>query len=302
MILPDLKIITHKNKKYYYSGMDSPQSALDPTHWKNFPHKVNYNFNSRGFRGYEWPESESELRSSIWCIGDSFTVGLGSPIEHTWPMILRDNIKKPTINVSLDGASNEWITKTCTSVINEVNPEYIIICWSYPERRYNLNLNLEETQNFIISVGYDSIKDKTWPECKSVADFNNLPINIRKEIIEDHTVDAELSVTDDYKIINMIITDEYRRVWASKDTADQDRENLINCIQTVEKNKEKNIIHSFIPNFCNKKYKEQYVKEIATLVKNPIYIQQLDLARDGHHFDIVTSENFVAQILSQIIN
>ena len=76
--------------------------------------QVKYNYNSRGFRDNEWPTKN--LVDTIWCFGDSFTVGLGQPQNECWPKVLESKINKKTINISLNGGSVNWITRQVTFV------------------------------------------------------------------------------------------------------------------------------------------------------------------------------------------
>ena len=89
MILPDLILKSRVNMQCNESGIDSYKKCLDRDHFKNFPHAVEYRYNTRGFRDLEWPDDHQELKNAIWCVGDSFTVGIGSPFRHTWPQVLQ---------------------------------------------------------------------------------------------------------------------------------------------------------------------------------------------------------------------
>ena len=89
MILPEFYLRSRANKVWDESGIDSLAYAKDVDYFKNYPHNVSYNHNSRGFRDSEWPDSGKELQDAVWCVGDSFTVGLGSPANHMWVNILQ---------------------------------------------------------------------------------------------------------------------------------------------------------------------------------------------------------------------
>jgi len=294
-MLENLYLASYVNRSCEYYGMDSIDLCLDKTHFKNYPHKVSYSFNSRGFRDDEWPKTESELHSSIWCIGDSFSVGLGSPIEHTWPSVLRKTVKQNTINLGLDGASNEWIAKTCVDVISEVNPECIVLCWSYSHRRYATDL--EPIRNEIIKIGYADVKDNTWPaECNTLNEFNILPLQIRQEILTKHRFAGKFISSNDFRLIDFEIADDFRRIWHSKQSDEQDLENLLTCIQKVENSAMQKVVHAFIPKFCPQAMQSVYKNKISQLIKNPIYIEPIDIARDGHHFDIKTSKKLADSI------
>ena len=135
MILPDFILPSQQNQICTEYGTDRFEHCLDKKHFKSYPYKFDYRYNSRGFRDQEWPADLNELQSSIWCIGDSFTAGLGSPVAHTWPYILQQQSGQRTINVSMDGASNDWIARKAIRVINTISPDIMVIHWSYLHRR-----------------------------------------------------------------------------------------------------------------------------------------------------------------------
>jgi hypothetical protein len=144
MILSDFVLLSRVNQTWSYSGIDSLEHCMDKKHFKSYPHEISYNYNSRGFRDTEWPDDLEKLKDAVWCVGDSFTVGIGSPIEHTWVCQVSKQLKKQTINVSMDGASNEWIARKVIQICETVSPKLIIIQWSYTNRREHKDLKLSD--------------------------------------------------------------------------------------------------------------------------------------------------------------
>ena len=131
MILPNLKLRLFSNRRAKYLGMDSYEKCMNKEHFLNYPYDVDYSYNSRGFRGPEWP---SEIDNVYWCVGDSFTAGIGSPYNHTWHAVLSDRLKITTVNVSMDGSSNMWMARKILNIL-EVKPKHIIVQWSFIHRR-----------------------------------------------------------------------------------------------------------------------------------------------------------------------
>jgi len=238
----NLRLVPYANQTFLTSGMDSPEEQLrrsGSTDWfDNYPHEVVYNFNSRGFRDAEWPESIDDLKQSIWCVGDSFTVGLGANYKHTWPYILQEKTQRRTINVSMDGASNARIAINASYILYDLQPEHMVIHWSYTHRR----------------------------EQNSTADQSD-PLKLR--LMHDNT------------------------------TAEEDANDIIERIRYVEVRKHStNIIHSFIPNFHNDTVAlEDRIVDTFPDAKIITRFQQLDLARDLHHYGKVTAEKFVDTIM-----
>jgi hypothetical protein len=120
-------------------GIDSLEHCKDIAHYKMYSKSVIYSYNSFGYRDEEWP---ADLTNSIWCVGDSFTVGLGQPYDETWVKLVEKKTGKRTINISMNGASNDWIARRVQSIIDNFNPRIILIQWSYVHRRENTDTTL----------------------------------------------------------------------------------------------------------------------------------------------------------------
>jgi hypothetical protein len=284
------------------SGIDCLTRCLDKKHFQNFPWPVSYQYNDRGYRDKPWPDIVNDLENSVWCFGDSFTVGIGSPRQHTWTYILSERIQKRTINVSMDGASNNWISRKIAELVSEIVPKHIVVHWSYIHRRENewSSLNVE-WEKF-----YNLIKDSTWPECNQLDDIFTLPIYIKKEILELHTVDERIKSFLERPIkYKKYLLDQERRIHHTQQLNDKDDiDNTINCINQIEQLSKKHgirVLHSFIPNFANQNSANQITNYLDTNIIN--YIPEfkiIDWARDYHHYDIQTSNFFVDEICKKL--
>lgn len=277
LILPTVTIPNRANQYLEYTGIDSIEYCKNKRLFREYPHHVDYCFNSRGFRDAEWPE---DLANSIWCVGDSFTVGLGSPIEHIWPQQLQNLTGIRTINVSLDGASNTWMSRQAVEILKTIKPRAMVIHWSYISRRERDAIEAveEEWQRL-----YSQIKDSSWPDCTWL-NSASLPEHILNEINEQHGGVPVMS--DDQRILYTINCSE-----------EEDLEDTLSCIGRVRQcSGSTTIIHSFIPDFSPKKFKGFIEPMIPGLVIPEIV--PLDLARDGHHYDIKTSQQFCQQIVN----
>jgi len=131
-ILPDFILKDFVNTETRYTGIDSPDKCLHKHNFKNYPYPISYKYNSRGYRDSEWPENLDEC---IWCVGDSFTAGVGQPYNHIWPQVLSNKLNIRTINVSMDGASNDWISRKIQKIAEIIKPKTIVVQWSYANRR-----------------------------------------------------------------------------------------------------------------------------------------------------------------------
>jgi len=223
-------------------------------------------FNNRGFRDINWPDDLSKV---IWCIGDSFTVGLGQPWNETWPQILQAATNRRVIQLAMNGASNDWISKTAIAIL-EHNPNAdIVLHWSFISRREEA---ADAAADRIYCQHYNSIKDPSWPT-SSLKTFNLLPDFIQDEVL---LASKEL-----------ILSDENRLIHCSQSNNDGDVTNLLYHVNLLNL---PNIIHSVISDFS----------PVAININAQNFIPEfpkLDLARDGFHYDIKTCEFFVDQIL-----
>jgi hypothetical protein len=221
-----LCVTYNKNFQDLFSGMDHIDYCRDQAHFERYPWPVNYRFNSRGFRDQDWPNSREELESAIWCVGDSFTVGIGQPFEHTWPQVLAKHTVKRCINLGKDGASNDTIARTVLAVIDYVQPANIVVMWSYIHRR-------------------------------------------------------SIQGTDQH--FNPDSTDE-------DDVKEFDR-----CVRLVDQHRgSTHVVHAVIPWFAPGEWIGPALYSIQDLPHVP-YTVCLDWARDGHHFDRITSEWMVTR-------
>jgi len=266
VILPELFLPSRAGETLDYSGLDSKDHCLNLAHFNSYAWPVQYTYNSRGFRDCEWPTDFSQV---IWCVGDSFTVGLGAPAQHTWPAVLQRRTGRRCINVSLDGASNNWIARTALAILSEFPTADVVVHWSFLHRReIDLNTALQKKFNLF----YNNVRDSSWPNC-TFAEFDQLPRHIQLELTQMHGWNTDIFGDD--RVTQYIYSDH-----------NQDIENTKTCIQQLPST----VIHSHIPNWAPP----------HTKINNIISTQQVDLARDGFHYDIKTSELLVDKIMSAL--
>ena len=226
-------------KRLDYNGMDSIDECINRTHFLNYNKNISYVYNSRGFRDNEWP---IDIENKIWCIGDSFTEGLGQPINETWPKILEQCLNETCINVSENGCSNDLMALRVDYIKKNFNPKCIIIMWSYFWRRYKDGVNVQ----------FDQTKKE-------------LPANDLNNFVENFN---SANNNSQCKIINYLLPE---------------------CMikDTTSKRSKKNII---------KLIKYHYPKNNFY---NLAEVEQVDFGRDGYHFDLLTCEKIVADILTK---
>ena len=275
-MLNDFILPKRVNQVWEYSGMDSPTDCLDKQHFKDYPHTVTYNYNSRGFRDVEWPDN---LRDAIWCIGDSFTAGVGAPIEHTWAYILEQRSGRKCINISMDGASNNWIGRRALAILEEVNPKNIVIHWSHLHRRES---TIEDAIERRWAHAYKELKKFTWPKQPAWKDVDTLPAPVRQAMDEHINIGTFADIND-----------EHRREWHDG-YSDQDIPNTINYIKAIGSR----AVHTFVPGFAFTDNTDNFYSELEQVVDAYVpELVRLDRARDGHHYDILTATSLVDKII-----
>lgn len=268
MILPDLFLQTRINQQWKFSGTDSLQECLDKDHFRSYPHEVDYSYNSRGFRDSEWPQSLSELKNAIWCVGDSFTVGIGSPYKFIWPQMLSAATGRRCINVSMDGASNNWISRQAQQIIREVAPTHMVVMWSYLHRRENPDITLSD-------------EDRRWSHTRSSSHqdwYNFLTCQKNIELGVEHLV--HFMVPNFYNL-------DIDSIWANVRSSSWP---LDPPATLAELNALPQWILSEIKNLHDCFDEISSILEVKQNQINIIQVEQQDIARDGHHFDLITAE------------
>lgn len=264
MILPELVLPSRVNQNWKFSGIDCIDECFNKPHFLSYPHEITYSYNSRGFRDQEWPDNVQVLRDAIWCIGDSFTVGVGSPLEYSWPFQLSKITSQRVINVSMDGASNEWIARTTEKIIQAVRPDKIVIMWSYTHRREHQDSLLNDEDRRIRSGKTTAAEDwKNFLNCyekiNSICDpihfaipkfhIDLLDINVCWENIKgpDWPIRPPGTLAELHALPLNILTEI---------------DTLHRCLDKIQQ----------------------------LLSTDVVFIDQKDLARDGYHFDLITAE------------
>jgi len=281
MILPNFILHSRKNESSDESGIDSFTYCQDQLHFKNYPYPVSYRYNSRGFRDQEWPNDLSELTNAIWCFGDSFTVGLGSPLNHTWSNILQSRTGIRCINVSMDGASNKWIARKILEVITVIKPKLIVAQWSFMHRDefYDETLSDEDRRRH---TGPGNINRLQINNC-------NLIKNLESQKNQSQIIHSFIPGSGFFD--NDIVTE----MW--KDIKGPDWPDYPKNLQ--EFNSLKPGVVKELTDFFKKYELYQTYYQYLDYMNNLLHVPEItiaDYARDGQHYDKVTATTFVDQL------
>lgn len=279
-MLDDLIIPSRAQLTEPYSGMDSYDLCLDKKHFKNFPHNVEYSYNSRGFRDSEWPK---ELNSAVWCFGDSFTLGLGSPVEHTWPFLLGERLQRRCVNISLDGASNRWISRRAVQVLTEVKPSLAVIHWSFIHR--------DEDPDTTKTDEYRRVR---FHEDQDYLDHYR---NFTECITNVELAKGDAQVIHSF-IPNFMVNDLEQKWDALKS------ESWPTCPNSIaEFNRLPDAVVTDLKELFNEYDNIRNLLTLTDLITTPDHVPEFDVidrARDGFHYNVQTAKKFVDSITNTI--
>jgi hypothetical protein len=281
-VIDSLTVPELANKQFAYSGIDSLNTCLDKELFIHWPHSIEYKYNTRGFRDQEWP---LDLESAVWCLGDSFTAGVGSCIAHTWPQVLSRYSLCRVINVSMDGASNEWIARTARDAYDLARPRNMVIMWSYLHRREHPAAKLSSFNRRLHSVRSTMVQDfENFSSCRKLVQTHCVDSNLIELVIPNFVVSFD---NNDWKKIR-------DPCWPQ--LLPPTLEEFLDLSSEIVT--ELRTLHGIDIDQVSEFYTIQQHLEFLTDV---VRVKYLDRARDGHHFDLVTAE-WVATQVQNLLN
>jgi hypothetical protein len=279
MLLSELVIPPRINLYAKEYGMDTLRFCRNIDWYKQYPYEISYKFNSRGYRDEEWPKTLEELKDAIWCIGCSWTIGIGSPIEHTWPYILQQKTGKRVINISMNGASNDWISRMITNIHKEVNPEHIVAHWTYTglEENSDASLNDEERKLPNRNVSYEQWH-KDWMEIVS-----------RHPYVK-HVTNYRMSNPNEWQAtVNEVWTNVADPLWGSPPRSVAELNSL-----PQEVKDELTYNHRVWDTLV------EHLNRIDFMIANDfINFEKIDVNRDGFHFDVKSTTLLVDMLIEK---
>jgi hypothetical protein len=270
MILPNVIIPKLVHKRFEFYSPDSEPDCQSRKHFNHYPYNITYEFNSRGFRDNEWP---TDLENAIWCLGDSTTVGIGAPITHSWPFQLSKTTDIATINLGIRAIDNYTISEIAREIILNIRPKNILILWSFFERRPVGNIQTE-----IVDLSEQLIVDN---DLDHYDYFTKCILNLQVPDSKTNIVHGFLPNSDN---VEQTLQSMWNNVkdpnWPAKiESIDAIDHNILEELDIVH-----NVYNQFKKIFEWCEFKNKFMKN---RINN---FEQLDLARDGHHWDIEPSK------------
>lgn len=157
MLINDLKYFeSTSNYHNKFSGLDTPgKNARSQCDFEEYPiQDFDYQYNSWGFRGTDYKQYIGKPVNI--CLGDSFTVNLGGPVEHSWCSQLAKHFDIPTVNLGMDGAGNDAMKLVYNRACKVFDVQNTFVMYSYLHRRLangefilDVNTDKENSEYFL---------------------------------------------------------------------------------------------------------------------------------------------------------
>ena len=125
--------------KWFSYDSEERFNSLEPSGWTR--DCITYSINSNGFRSIEFSPSPQFTVLSVGC---SLTMGIGLPVEATWPELFcnalrsRLNTQVRNYNLGWPGASNDYISRTLYNALSTLNPNLVLVLFTYSCRREHI--------------------------------------------------------------------------------------------------------------------------------------------------------------------
>lgn len=97
------------------------------------PQDIKYKFNSNGYRCPEFDSPKKKARSCFY--GCSMMEGYGLPEELTLPMQFAKKTDTEAFNLAKASASNDYISRMILQTTPILNPDVVVVLWTYTTRR-----------------------------------------------------------------------------------------------------------------------------------------------------------------------
>ena len=115
-----VKWLPQDTEELYLENLKSNQLALERNGWIDT--EITYKFNSFAFRCEEFTNDPS-----ILFLGCSHTVGVGLPVEHTWPTIVANKLNLKCYNLGQGGGSADTAYRLGSHWIPKILPNIVVL-------------------------------------------------------------------------------------------------------------------------------------------------------------------------------
>jgi hypothetical protein len=183
----------------------------------------------------------------------------------------------------MDGASNTWISRRARQIIHEINPTHMVVLWSYIHRRELPNVDIpDETRMMHFDKSQSELDDlKNFINCYTNLKNCTASVNIFNGIIPRSGVNG--------------VCDHMIQSWHN--IKDPSWSEFPPTTQVEFDQLPAHIKQETTDIFSNDQLEIWFIKNNFCNINQLTALSMLDYDRDYHHFDCITSEFFVKQIL-----
>lgn len=111
----------------FQHNLKKRRNELEKNGWLN--REFTYDFNSHGFRCEEFTDTSSAV-----FLGCSATLGVGLPVENTWPYLVSKNLGIKCFNLGIGGGANDTAFRLAYGWLHRLRPSVVILCETTAER------------------------------------------------------------------------------------------------------------------------------------------------------------------------
>jgi hypothetical protein len=171
-------------KERYDQNLKDNYNLLDQFGWVDST--ISYQFNSLGFRSEEFTKSDNAV-----FLGCSHTVGVGLPLENTWPYYVSQALNLKCYNLGIGGGSLDLAFRLSYYLLKELQPKFVfLLC---PGR---FRMELFEGNDLISFLPANSDGHKKlnyFYKCYLENDYNHF-LNQQKNILAIKTLCNDLNI------------------------------------------------------------------------------------------------------------
>jgi hypothetical protein len=196
------------------------------------------------------------------------------------------------INVSTDGASNEWIARTACDAYDLAGPSRMVVMWSYLHRREHPDANLSDHDRRLHSVRSTMAQDfENFDSCRKQVHAHCADSNIIELVIPN------FADVDSYLAWKRVRNPNWQPTVSWPQLLPPTLEEFRDLHPEIVA--ELRTLHGLDIDKLLEFYTIQ--QQIPECSAGVVRVDYLDHARDGHHFDIVTTK-WVAKQVQNLLN
>lgn len=169
------------NEKTFNWHLRKDFGKVDESGWLD--RKVEYSFNSLGFRSEEFDDS----KKAVVFLGGSEVIGTGVPIKDAFPELVAAKLKMKCYNLAQSGAANDTTYRMASYWLPKLKPKLVVMLSPPPFRIEVIDAFQDQPITFYVPQFY--AKDpffKTWLSC----DDNSLLNEEKNKLAVQHICKA----------------------------------------------------------------------------------------------------------------